>query len=115
MLTTMILSVKCMGQTQEEVYSYLKEIGCEHPEIVLIQARHETGNFKSYGSRVRHNLFGLWNSSEKKYYNFSCWQESCNAYLCKVQYKYTGGDYYSFLEEVGYATDSLYIKKLKKY
>jgi len=114
-LMIVLLTTKCNAQTKEEVYDYLVQIECKYPDIVLVQARHETGNFKSKGARVRKNLFGLWNHDKQEYYTFSCWQESCNEYLCMVQYKYQGGDYYKFLEEIGYATDPIYIQKLKRY
>ena len=110
-----LLASNSYSQTKEEVHAYLIEIGCKYPNIVVAQARHETGNFKSKGARVRKNLFGLWNHEKQEFYSFTCWQESCNAYLCDIQYKYTGGDYYSFLDEMGYATDPLYIQKLKRY
>lgn len=114
-LITVLSIYKAYGQTKEEVYNYLVLIECKYPDIVLAQSRLETGNYKSYGSRVRHNLFGLWNSEKQEYYKFSCWQESANDYLCKVQYKYTGGDYYKFLDRIGYATDPEYIFKLKQF
>ena len=30
-----------------------------------------------------------------------------------IEYKYKGGDYYEFLDRIGYAEDKEYIKKVK--
>ena len=97
--------------TRGSVYEYLVNINCKHPEIVTAQAVLETGHFKSYSCRTRHNLFGL--RYNHQYLIFDNWEESCDAYLTKVQYKYKGGDYYKFLEELGYASDTNYVNKLK--
>lgn len=97
--------------TKENVYEYLVEIGCKHPEIVTAQSVLETGHFKSYSCRTRHNLFGLRYNHE--YLIFDNWKQSCDAYMSKVQYKYKGGDYYTFLKELGYASDPEYINKVK--
>ena len=110
----MLGAVSSYGQTKEEVHDYLREIGCKYPNIVTAQAILETGHFKSYGCRERKNIFGLWNHKEQEFYIFDSWQDSCDAYLRMVQYKYKGGDYYSFLDKLGYATDPEYVNKLKK-
>ena len=44
-----------------------------------------------------------------KYYEFNHWTESVRAYYTKVQYKYKGGNYLLWLDEIGYAEDSSYI------
>lgn len=85
------------------------------PEIVYAQAVLETGHFKSHGCLNDNNLFGLYNSKEKKYYVFNHWSESVKAYKNWIQRRYKPpNDYYVFLENINYASDSLYIKKLKQ-
>ena len=37
------------------------------------------------------------------------WEESVKAYKDYVQYKYKGGNYYDFLNRIGYAEDGSYI------
>lgn len=111
LLILLLLPLAGISQTKQEVYDYLVEIGCKHPEIVTAQAVLETGHFKSYSCRTRHNLFGL--RYNHKYLIFNNWKESCDAYISKIQYKYKGGDYYTFLKDLGYATDPEYITKVK--
>lgn len=111
-ITLLVLTTNVFGQTKEEVYEYLVSIDCKFPEIVTAQSILETGHFKSYSCRVRHNLFGL--RYNHKYLQFANWKLSCDAYISKVQYKYKSGDYYTFLDELGYASDPDYCKKLKK-
>lgn len=66
------------------------------------------------------NLFGLYNSKERKYHTFDHWAKSVEAYVKLVQYKYKGDydkppdEYYKFLENIGYAEDTLYISKLRR-
>lgn len=86
----------------------------KYPEIVYAQAILETGHFKSDLCINDNNLFGLYNSKEKKYYTFNHWSESITAYMDFVQYKYKPpNDYYKFLLDIGYAKDPNYISKLK--
>jgi len=111
LLIVLLLPIFGISQTKQEVYNYLVEIDCKYPEIVTAQAVLETGYFKSYSCKTRHNLFGL--RYNHKYIIFDNWKESCDAYISKVQYKYTSGDYYIFLDELGYASDPNYINKIK--
>lgn len=87
------------------------EIKC--PKIVLAQAILETGHYRSKLCKENNNLFGLYNSAKKEYFKFSHWSESIEAYKKYVQYKYKEGNYYNFLDSIGYASDSLYIIKVK--
>ena len=60
------------------------------------------------------NLFGLYNSKEKRYCKFKHWAESVVAYKEWIQKKYQPPDnYYAFLEEINYANDAKYISILK--
>lgn len=82
-----------------------------HADIVLAQAKLETGNFKSNLVDTHQNIFGL--RKGKNYRKFSHWTECVYAYSNLISSRYKGGDYYSFLEKIGYAEDPNYIKKLK--
>lgn len=87
----------------------------KHPEIVYAQAVLETGNFKSKHCIIDNNLFGLYNSKNKRYHKFNHWTESILAYKKWVQNKHKASeDYYSFLRRIKYASDPNYIPKLKK-
>lgn len=83
------------------------------PEIVYTQAVLETENFTSELCNKHHNLFGLYNSKKQEFYHFNNWEESIDAYINYIQYKYKDGDYFKFLDSIGYAEDPNYIKKLK--
>ena len=82
------------------------------PEIVTAQSILECGwSFDSYNARIRNNLFGLKGSGE--YLNFESWQQSVEYYATNIQNRYSGGDYYEFLNRIGYASDPEYTQKLK--
>lgn len=84
-----------------------------HPDIVLAQAKLETGNYKSKACTVYNNLFGL-RKPDGSYYKFNSWKESVKAYKDWVQNKYIPpNDYYDFLDSIRYAEDGNYTNKLK--
>lgn len=86
----------------------------QHPHIVYAQAILETGNFTSKVYKENNNLFGLYDSRNKKYYAFNHWSESIIAYINYIQYKYSPPkDYYKFLQDIGYAEDPTYTDKLR--
>lgn len=95
--------------TIPNLYKEIIRNGILYPKIVLAQAILETGWFRSSVCRNRHNLFGLTNPHTGKYYKFNHWTESVRAYYTKVQYKYKGGNYLLWLEDIGYAEDPKYI------
>ena len=105
--------------TIPNLYKEIIRNGILYPKIVLAQAILETGWFRSSVCRNKHNLFGLTNPRTGKYYEFNHWTESVRAYYTKVQYKYKGGSYLFWLDEIGYAEDSDYvlviIRILNKY
>ena len=105
--------------TIPNLYKEIIRNGILYPKIVLAQAILETGWFRSSVCRNKHNLFGLTNPRTGKYYEFNHWTESVRAYYTKVQYKYKGGNYMLWLDEIGYAEDSDYVlvitKILNKY
>ena len=91
--------------TIPNLYKEIIRNGILYPKIVLAQAILETGWFRSSVCRNKHNLFGLTNPRTGKYYEFNHWTESVRAYYTKVQYKYKGGNYLFWLDEIGYAED----------
>lgn len=98
--------------TIPNLYKEIIRNGILYPKIVLAQAILETGWFRSSVCRNKHNLFGLTNPCTGKYYEFNHWTESVRAYYTKVQYKYKGGNYLLWLDEIGYAEDKDYITTL---
>lgn len=98
--------------TLDNVYKELIKQEVKYPDIVIRQCILETGHLTSYNCKVRNNLFGFYNG--KEYLCFNSWQE-CIKYKKRWQNrKYKKGNYYTFLEKLPYATDSLYIVKLKR-
>lgn len=97
--------------TIPNLYKEIIRNGILYPKIVLAQAILETGWFRSSVCRNKHNLFGLTNPRTGKYYEFNHWTESVRAYYTKVQYKYKGGNYLLWLDEIGYAEDPKYVQK----
>lgn len=95
--------------TIPNLYKEIIRNGILYPKIVLAQAILETGWFRSSVCRNKHNLFGLTNPHTGKYYEFNHWTESVRAYHTKVQYKYKGGNYLLWLDEIGYAEDPVYV------
>ena len=98
--------------TIPNLYKEIIRNGILYPKIVLAQAILETGWFRSSVCRNKHNLFGLTNPRTGKYYEFNHWTESVQAYYTKVQYKYKGGNYLLWLEEIGYAENPMYKKAI---
>ena len=98
--------------TIPNLYKEIIRNGILHPKIVLAQAILETGWFRSSVCLNKHNLFGLTNPRTGKYYEFNHWTESVRAYYTKVQYKYKGGNYLLWLDEIGYAEDPRYVREI---
>ena len=94
--------------TNPNHYKEIKRNKNKKKKIVLTKAILETGWFRSSVCRNKHNLFGLTNPRTGKYYEFNHWTESVRAYYTKVQYKYKGGNYLLWLEEIGYAENPMY-------
>jgi len=105
-------SIKQMSPADGLFYA-LEYFGLYEPHIVYAQAVLETGHFKSNLCK-RGNLFGIYDSRRKEYKTYGHWIESVVDYRDSVQAKYKGGDYYQFLEELPYATDPDYIKKVRQ-
>lgn len=100
--------------SKENLYSELVAQEIDYPEIVLAQALLETGNFKSYSCKVRNNLFGLMRK-DGTYMEFDHWTNSVHAYKRYIQkYKEVPNDYYKYLNDLGYAEDSIYVIRVKE-
>lgn len=97
------------------LYLALEHYNIKHPRIVLAQAKLETGNYTSKHCIKGNNLFGLYNSRKKKYFQFKHWSESIEAYKNMIEYKHRDGEnYYKFLERIGYATSPTYVDKVRQ-
>ena len=83
-----------------------------HGNIVLAQAKLESGNFKSKLTKTHNNIFGLNRGNSYKMY--SHWTECVKDYKTRISSKYKGGDYYKFLNKIGYATHPEYTNILKR-
>lgn len=97
------------------LYLALEHYNIKHPRIVLAQAKLETGNYTSRHCIKGNNLFGLYNSKKKKYFQFNHWSKSIEAYKNMIEYRHRDGEnYYKFLERIGYATSPTYVDKVKQ-
>lgn len=100
---------------EEGIDKALQYYNIEHPTIVKAQAILETAHFTSDLCIKNNNLFGLYDSKNKRYYSYNHWWESIEAYKKLVQRKYNNSKYYyKFLEDIKYAKDKEYINKVKK-
>lgn len=106
--------VKIVPQaTIDNVYRELVAQGISQPEIVIRQVIAETRWLKCKECSMKfNNLFGFLTKSG--YMKFDNWTESVAYYKQWQDQLYTGGDYYSFLQHVGYATAPNYIRLLKQ-
>lgn len=111
---TLKVKLLSLEATPENVYMVCNYYGIKNPEIVTSQAILESGNFNSRVFKEYNNPFGLYDSSNKDYYKFNHWIEAVPSYKDMVESKYKEGDYYVFLEDINYAEDPHYIKKLKE-
>lgn len=83
-----------------------------HGNIVLAQAKLESGNFKSKLTKTHNNIFGL--KRGNSYKKYSHWTECVKDYKDRISSKYKGGNYYKFLNKIGYATHPEYTNILKR-
>lgn len=109
----LLISAAMHGQTIQEVRSEIRRQKLPHGDIVLAQARLESGNFTSRRAREDHNILGMKNGS--RYAKYRRWQDCIADYRKRVSSRYKGGDYYAFLRRIGYASDESYIEKLRRF
>lgn len=100
------------GLTINNLFREIRKNGIKHEKVVLAQAILETGWFTSSVCRNKNNLFGLVNPRTGQFYEFDHWTESVKAYYTKVQYRYKGGNYLLWLDDMGYAEKTTYIQAL---
>lgn len=112
--------------SEEALIIYLKKINIKFPEIVLAQARLESGNFKSKLFLTHNNMFGMKKSYSRPssslkdslgYAYFDNWKLSVLDYALYQSYflrNYNSREEY--LERIGrtYAEDEEYIQKIKR-
>ena len=100
--------------TKELVKEACEYFELKYSEIVVAQSILETGHYNSNNCIKHNNLFGLYNSKSEQYYKFDKWWKSVIAYRDMIQYRYKDGDYYEWLQKIGYAEDPQYIAKVKE-
>lgn len=90
--------------------------GIKYPDIVLKQACLESGYFTSGIWEKKNNPFGFYvsiDSTHGEYILFNDWRSSVAYYKGWQDKRYKGGDYYEFLDKIGYAIDTTYLEKVK--
>ena len=100
--------------TIPNLYKEIIRNGILYPKIVLAQAILETGWFRSSVCRNTHNLFGLPTPRPGRYSAFNHCPERVRAPYHQAPYKYKGGNYLLWLDEIGYSENSNYIKTIIK-
>lgn len=110
---------------EDSVYNYILELNIQHPEVVLRQARIESGNFKSRVFLENNNMFGMKipnrrpnmvSGSNRGYAVYNSWQESIIDYALYQVYSgknLSKEDYINMLNN-NYAEDAEYLNKLIK-
>lgn len=100
--------------SDENLYNELIAQGVDFPEIVLAQAKLETGHYKSAVCKEYNNLFGLRNR-DGSYMRFSHWTDAVTAYKRYIQrWDKKPPNYYIYLDKLGYAEERIYIQKVKE-
>lgn len=108
---TVILDKGLKELTLPNVWYWLNYFDVECSEIVLSQVVLECGwNLDSVGAVGLNNIFGFQTNVPLA---FGHWIGSVIYYKQWQDNFYTGGDYFEFLNDYGYAEDSLYVNKLK--
>jgi uncharacterized FlgJ-related protein len=110
--------------SQEWLENYLKSCNAQHIDILMAQAKHETGNFTSNIFKQNLNLFGMKKSYQRQTVNsgeqfghakYNSYEESVlDILLWQANYgkNLTRNQYLQLLKEV-YAEDTFYLEKLK--
>lgn len=107
-ILTLIPLISFSQIPKKDLHSLLVKHNVKHKDIVLKQAKIETG----YGKTNKvYNLFGF--MYKGKLIKYSSYEECVIAYKKWQDKKYKGGDYYSFLNKVGYSTNPKYTTALK--
>jgi uncharacterized FlgJ-related protein len=107
-----IITKKVVALNEHNLKKELIKNNIPHANIVLAQAKLETGNFKSKLVRSHQNIFGM--RKGNKYKRYSHWSECVEDYATYISSRYKSGSYYTFLQKINYAEDEQYIQKLKQ-
>jgi len=106
----------------ENIEYWIDTLGIEHKEIVMQQVALETGMLTSAICQENNNLFGMKEPRVREttalgtkrghafYHNYI---DSIKDYKLWQDNMYGGGDYYAFLNDVGYAEAKYYTQTLK--
>ena len=99
--------------TLENVYSELIANEVSHPDIVIRQVIAETNWLRCKNCSMQfNNIFGFY--TRNGYLRFDNWVESVKYYKNWQDSFYKGGDYYGFLQRIGYATAPGYLNLLRQ-
>lgn len=87
----------------DDVFAEICRLGILHPEIVIRQALHETGNLSGGMLMQRNNLFGF---RHKSYLTFADWKDSVAYYKQWQAKRYNNSheNYFVFLRRIKYAS-----------
>lgn len=109
---------------EDSVYNYIKELNIKHPEIVLKQARLESGNFQSEVFKNNNNMFGFKQAykrpntqigTNRGYAVYEDWKQCVIDYALYQTYSaknMTKEEYINFLNK-NFAEDNNYKDKLQ--
>lgn len=106
----------------ENVDYWIDTLGIDHPEIVKQQIAIETGMLTSTICKENSNLFGMKEprvrettalGTKRGHAYYENYIDSIKDYKLWQDNMYSGGDYYTFLADVGYAEATHYITALK--
>jgi flagellum-specific peptidoglycan hydrolase FlgJ len=112
--------------SEQNVYRQLIKIGIAYPDVVLAQAKIETGNFTSKIFRENHNMFGMKLPERRQttavgknrnHAKYTDWIQSVRDYKLwqdqMIHKAPTKRAYLAYLKR-NYAEDKNYIKKIKQ-
>jgi flagellum-specific peptidoglycan hydrolase FlgJ len=111
-LGLVLLSKVVSAHSNQQIYNWIIQTDIKHPKIVYAQYIQETGGCKSKACTEKNNLFGFMYKGKIMFFESKL---DCVLYYKRWQQrKYKGGDYYQFLIDINYASDPLYIQRLKQ-
>lgn len=101
--------------SEANLIRYMEILEIEYPNIVLAQAKLESGNFTSNRFKQYNALFGF-QTSNTNIIKYKSWKESVINYKnWQMRRLKDGENYYDFLVRVKYSEDSNYVNKLKQF
>ena len=101
--------------SEANLIRYMNILEIEYPNIVLAQAKLESGNFTSNRFKQYNALFGF-QTSNTNIIKYKSWKESVINYKnWQMRRLKDGENYYDFLVRVKYSEDPNYINKLKQF